>query len=648
MRHRIWPTLVGAIVLILAVAAWSSSPLGFRETLRERSLDYLIPLLTPPIPAEPAVTVVDIDRATLEIVGPWPWPRTRFARLLAAVAAAKPAVIGLDVLLSDPDRLSPAALAREIARMTSREDLSALAASLEDGDAAIAGAIAGTGTVLGFILDTSEGRPLDTVPMLFRGEVDLPRLWKVPGALGPTPQIGAAAVGLGLLSLDADVDGRIRRVPLLVLTGHAVRPGFAVEAVRLLQQAGTLIVEADPLRLRIGAVTARLDPDANIRIAPSGPEAWSRRTISAAALLNNESLGAQLAGRVVLVGGGAPELGGLRVTAASPATPTVQIQADAVEALIHGVMVTRPWLIEPLEIGAAATFGLLCIGAALMLRPWTAALIVIAVIGAWPFSIAALIRAQGLLIDPVAPPLVAIAAFVTTAVARYAGDEYRARRLRQSFEQYLAPSVVRRIAAQPTLVRLQGEMREITALFTDIEGFTAMTERAAPADLVTLLDDYFDAVSGAVTDHGGMVEKIIGDAVHAIFNAPVDLPDHAKRALASGLAIVKATEAIRATPVAKKLGLGRTRVGIETGSAIVGDVGGARKLDYTAYGSVVNTAARLEAANKTVGSTILIGPVAASRLDPTMIRSIGRMSLRGLSAPLDVFTPVTDPSGSAD
>src|SRR5262249_12061666 len=261
-------------------------------------------------------------------------------------------------------------------------------------------------------------------------------------------------------------------------TGHAVRPGFAVEAVRLLQQAGTLIVEADPLRLRIGAVTARLDPDANIRIAPSGPEAWGRRTISAAALLNNESLGAQLAGRVVLVGGGAPELGGLRVPAASPATPTVQIQADAVEALINGVMFTRPWLIEPLEIGAAATFGLLCIGAALMLRPWTAALIVIAVIGAWLFSVAALIRTQGLLIDPIAPPLVAIAAFITTAVARYAGDEYRARRLRQSFEQYLAPSVVRRIAAQPTLVRLQGEMREITALFTDIEGFTAMTERA--------------------------------------------------------------------------------------------------------------------------------------------------------------------------
>jgi adenylate cyclase len=244
-------------------------------------------------------------------------------------------------------------------------------------------------------------------------------------------------------------------------------------------------------------------------------------------------------------------------------------------------------------------------------------------------------------------PLVGIVAFVTAAVARYAEDEHRARRLRLSFEQYLAPSVVRRIAAQPTLVRLEGEMREITAVFTDIEGFTAMTERAAPADLVALLDDYLDAVTRAVTDHGGMVDKIMGDAVHAIFNAPIDLPDHIKRAFDSALAIVRGTEAVRATSLAKKLRLGRTRVGIETGLAIVGDVGGTRKLDYTAYGNVVNTAARLEAANKTVGSTILIGPVAASRLDPTATRSVGRMSLRGLNTPIEIFTPVAD-SGSAD
>ena len=161
LDQRVWPAMVGIVVLLVLLAAWTSSPLGLRESLRERALDQLLPLASPPRPAEPAVMVIDIDRATLERVGPWPWPRTRLARLLAAVAAAKPAVIGLDVLLADPDRLSPAVLAREIAGMTGREDIAALAKSLEDGDAAIAGSIADTAAVLGFVLETkgSVSRP---------------------------------------------------------------------------------------------------------------------------------------------------------------------------------------------------------------------------------------------------------------------------------------------------------------------------------------------------------------------------------------------------------------------------------------------------------------------------------------------------------
>ena len=235
---------------------------------------------------------------------------------------------------------------------------------------------------------------------------------------------------------------------------------------------------------------------------------------------------------------------------------------------------------------------------------------------------------------------------MATAAARYADDERRARALRRSFEQYLAPSVVKRIASDPTLLRLQGEMREITALLTDIEGFTAMTERATPADLVALLDEYLDVVTRAVINHGGMVDKIIGDAVHAIFNAPVDLVDHPRHAMECALDIVRLTQAVRTTARGGKLGLGRTRVGIETGPAIVGDVGGSHKLDYTAYGTVVNTAARLEAANKTLNSTILIGPIAAARLDPATIGSIGRIELRGRSAPVEVFTPIADAGGS--
>ncbi|MEQ1956815.1 adenylate/guanylate cyclase domain-containing protein [Mesorhizobium sp. CN2-181] len=188
------------------------------------------------------------------------------------------------------------------------------------------------------------------------------------------------------------------------------------------------------------------------------------------------------------------------------------------------------------------------------------------------------------------------------------------------------------------LVRLEGEAREITALFTDIEDFTAMTERSEARKLVALLDDYLDEVTRTVLAHGGMVEKIVGDGVHAIFNAPLDLPEHPRHAFECAIAILAISEDVRSRPLARELGLGRTRIGIETGPVIVGDVGGGRKLDYTAHGTAMNTAARLEAANKALGSSICIGPNAAERLDPKCLHSLGAIALRGRSGLVEVFT----------
>jgi adenylate cyclase len=168
-----------------------------------------------------------------------------------------------------------------------------------------------------------------------------------------------------------------------------------------------------------------------------------------------------------------------------------------------------------------------------------------------------------------------------------------------------------------------------------------MTERADPAELVALLDDYFDMAARIVTDHGGMVEKIVGDGVHAFFNAPFTLQDYPARAVACVLTLLDAAELVRRSPLGQRLRLGRTRIGIETGLAIVGDVGGGRKLDYTARGNAMNTAARLEVANKELGSSICIGPNAASRLDPATLRQIGTLTLCGQSAPINIFTPVT-------
>jgi adenylate cyclase len=243
------------------------------------------------------------------------------------------------------------------------------------------------------------------------------------------------------------------------------------------------------------------------------------------------------------------------------------------------------------------------------------------------------------LVDPVIPTIGAAATFVTGSLGSFITVARREARIRDRFAQHLAPEVVKRIAENPDMLKLRAEKRELTALFTDIEGFTAMTHRAGPEQLVAELDGYIEGVATIVMEHGGMVDKIVGDAVHAFFNAPVDLPNHAERAVKCATLIRSWTEQYRLRPSAVRIGLGRTRIGIETGEAVVGDIGIRSKLDYTAHGDAINSAARLEAMNKELGSSICVGPTAAAYCDPASLRPLGTVALRGLEAPIAVFEP---------
>ncbi len=630
-RRGAWAASL-AVALILLV--WVGSPAGLRDVLRERAVD----LLRPPAAEAPEVVVVDIDRDALARFGPWPWSRERMADLLGIVVAAHPAAVAVDILLSEPDRLSPAALARQLGAATGRADIAAMAGTLGDGDARLAAAIRDGPVSLGFVLEPRGGGDyLPAAPVLVQGDVQLPDLWTAPGLEGPPGALAEAASGLGLLALDADPDGRIRRVPLLALAAGTVRPGLAVEALRLAEGAGALVLAANPTRLMIGAHEVRLDESATLRLSPADPARWTARTVKAADLIDHPGARARLGGRIVLVGGSAPELGGLRPAAGGILAPSVQLQADAIAAMLRGPAPVRPASLGHVETAAAGLLAAGALLAGLALRPRHAAPLVAAAICAW-VVLASAADSAGLLVDPAGPPLMAMLGYAFGSIAAFGATEARARALRARFEQRLAPAVVRRIAAAPDSLRLQGEAREITALFTDIEGFTAMTERSAPEELVALLDAYLDALTRVAVAHGGMVEKIVGDALHVVFNAPLDLPDHPRVAHDCALALLSAAEAQRSTPLGMKLGLGRTRIGIETGPAVVGDVGGTGRLDYTAHGTVMNTAARLEAANKELGSAICIGPVAAGRIGHDRLKPLGSLVVRGRAEALEVYT----------
>jgi adenylate cyclase len=639
LRQRV-PAMTGMAALALLLLTTVVVPQTARGLLRDVAFDVVLDTdrrLWAPSHADAQVVVVDIDRPSIEAFGPWQWPRDRIARLVELVAARQPAAIAIDVLFAEPDDRSPAALARRLGALAQRADITALAENLPDDDKRLAEAIRKAPVTLGFVLDPDRDGALAGAPIVTRGALPLGDLWRAAGAIGPTPSLAAAARGVGALPLPGGADGMIRHVPLFVVAGDTLLPGLAADALRLMRGASSFLIEVAPPEVAIGDRRIALPRDGLLRLVPVAPERHAARTLSAADVLEGRADVGRLSGALVIIGGSSPELGGLRGTPSDPLAPSVQIQADAVEQMLSGRVprpLAEPSIVEPLTI---LLVGSLAVVAGTMLSPLVGAGILIGALAALWGAAVAISALADRLVDPLTPSLVSALVFSVAAGTTYSRTRRREALLHRRLEQHLAPAVVRRIVEQPGLVKLNGERREVTALFTDLEGFTALTHRVGPQELVAMLDQYFEGVAGIVIEHGGMIDKIVGDAVHALFNAPLDLADHPRRAVDCAIAIQAWSEGFRRRAAAMELG--RTRIGIETGPAVVGDVGIRSKLDYTAHGDAVNMAARLEAANKELGSAICVGPTAAGRCDVALLRPLASLTVRGRAEPITVYEP---------
>ena len=587
----------------------------------------------------PRVVVVDIDSQSLDAIALWPWPRETIAILVEAVAKAGPSVVAIDILFEHADSHSPAALARQLGARLGRSDLTSLAATLPDGDKRLSEALQSTAGVLGFVLDPSTRGSIPAPAIIARGQVDIADIWRGAGAVGPPDDLIAAAQGLGALALPGDANGIVRRVPLFVAADGRPYPGLALESVRVLSGASTYIIDGASETIQVGDMRFPLEQNAMLRLAPVLPRERTVTVVSAAEVLSNRLDPAVFSKSVVMIGGSAPELGGLRSAAFDSLTPSVFLHADAFLQLMRGYVPRAPAFAFTVRLVSLLVAALLALLAALWFRPVAAALSVTLLVGLIWLACIALAAKSQLLIDPLLPTVMLFAVFGVVLLLNFAVTQQREARVRQRFAQHLAPQVVKLIVADPNLLKLTGERREITALFTDIEGFTTMTDRLGPQELVSILDRYFEGVAAIVIKHGGMIDKLVGDAVHAFFNAPLDQAEHWRHAIACGIEIRDWTEAFRVRPENISAAMGKTRIGIETGDAIVGDVGIAAKLDYTAHGNAINIAARLEAANKDLGSTICIGRGAATRFGIEQLRPLGKVALRGLNTDMDVYTP---------
>jgi adenylate cyclase len=412
------PTLAGATTLALLLLATLVIPQIARVVLREIAFDIVLNAdrqIWGPPQDEERVVVVDIDRRSIEAYGAWPWPRERMAQLVDAVAAGRPAVIAIDVLFAEPDDRSPAALARRLGELTDRADIAALAEHLPDGDKELAAAMRKIPVTLGFALDPDGSNTLSGAPTVTRGALPFTGLWRTTGAIGPARALAAAAEGLGVLSLPT-ADGMIRYVPLFVeVAGQPLLPGLAIDALRLMRGASSFLIEASPPAVAVGDRRFALPSDGMLRLLPFTNARHVARTLSAADLFEGRADARRLFGALAIIGGSSPQLGGLRKTPSDPLTPSVQIQADAVEQLFAGRVPRPVVLAQAVELSAILLVGCLAVVVGASLSPLIGAAILVGAISVlWIIAVAVSGLADRLF-DPLTPSLVGALVFAITA-----------------------------------------------------------------------------------------------------------------------------------------------------------------------------------------------------------------------------------------
>ena len=537
------PTLAGAIAVAVFIGLLVLDPSGVATLARERAFD-LVYAAFPREAAKAKVVVIDIDDASLSRFGGWPLPREKLAAIVDRLAAAHAKAIAFDIYFDGPDRYSPRALALKLSGLAGGGVVRPLAANMPDTDLLFANSLRKAPSILGAL--AAPGATPPTFNTIGDGRAPDPRFaTAVDGFSGPYPPLADATLGIGVQSLFGEDGGLVRRVPLLLSSQGVTAPNLALETARI--AAGAAMIDLDFARgVSFGARSMALDQGGAMRIHWSSQSHWRDRTVSVASVLDGEIADARWTDATVLIGSSAPEAGALRPTSSYVLTPSVQIEAEAVEQLLDGVAPHEPR--DALLIGtvASALLGLASVRLVLLRGPAFGAAALAGLILLWFAAVAVAFLGARALLDPVGP---AAAAFIGGNVA--AGAAFaRTRRLKtlisQRFEQYLAPDVVRAILAKPESLKREGEMRVVTALFTDIEDFTRLTTQLEPKALIALLDPYFDGVCRIVIDHGAMIDLIVGDAVHAFFNMPFDMEDHADRAVACAMAIIEFTQSFRA------------------------------------------------------------------------------------------------------
>lgn len=634
------PALLLPVVSILAgllALLWEPLPL---QILRNAAFDQY-QRWQPRVYRQAPVRIIDIDDESLRRLGQWPWPRTRLAELLNALQHAGPAAVAFDIVFAEADRTSPQAmldlwpLPPAVRQQISR---------LPDHDAVLAEALAASPSILGYPLERNGppgSAPETTARYVTLGENPLPYLHAFSGAIRPLPVLERAASGTGTVSFIPDADGVVRRIPLLVRLGDAPLPSLTAEALRLAQGTSnylTLSLAENGVGLaglRIGQLELPTTRHGEVWIHYSPPVA--ERYIPAWKVLAGEVPTESLAGHILLVGTSAQGLMDLRFSPLGGIIPGVEIHAQALEQMLAGEVLAVPAWRDGAAALAIVLGGLLVGCAGLYLDVSFSCAIFLALIALLGSGSWVLFSRDGLLFDPMTPGLALTLSYALSGLTRHRLTERRQRWIKQVFSRYVSPNLVAYLIKQPDALQLGGRRQQCSFVFTDLAGFTTWIETVDPEAAVALINEYLDRMIAIAFAHEGTLDRIVGDAVVIMFSAPLPQADHQRRALACALEMQRFSKRYADQLVERGIAFGHTRIGVHSGEVIVGNFGGSTIFDYRALGDPVNTAARLESANKQFGTLTCVSEATLSGCPGWPARPIGRVILKGKSQELAVF-----------
>ncbi|HET9585680.1 MAG TPA: adenylate/guanylate cyclase domain-containing protein [Bradyrhizobium sp.] len=602
------------LAILLLIRVWDPRPL---EELRLRSFDFF-QTTSPRDSAVRPVVIVDIDESSLSAFGQWPWPRTILADLLTRLYEWQAAAIAFDVIFPEPDRSSLNEAVKHFRDLD--DDTRGRLLHLPSNDEVFAQAIGRGNVVLGQAgINAFHPRSLEKPPetaFATVGPDPSPYLIAFPYILRNLPKLEQAAVGHGLISIRTERDGMVRRVPIVMQAEDKIVPALTLDLLRVATGSSTIMIRTDESGIQSVAVPGlELPTDRNGRIwVYFGPHDKAR-FVSAKDVVEGNVAPERFAGKLVLVGTSAIGLLDVKTTPVLSAMPGVEVHAQLLEAaLTNSLLVAPSYAIVVEMIGAligGVVLALLAPAASVLMLFASAALAAAAFVAAsW-----ILFSRYQMLFDATFPLIATLSVYMSMVLMGYFREQLDRRRIRSAFAQYLSPTLVEQLANSPQRLVLGGEERVITVLFSDVRGFTTIAEtyKDNPHGLTTLMNRFLTPLTNAIMARNGTIDKYMGDAVMAFWNAPLDDPAHESDACHAALDMLERVDALnqerereastsgtRFVPI--KIG-----IGINTGRCTVGNMGSDLRFQYTVMGDSVNLASRLEGQTKAYGLPILIG-----------------------------------------